>query len=67
MIAEEGQTALAMEPGEPIEEQPSELPREHTDRQEEAWPAGDPSLAILRQPAAGDDDVGMRVMGQMLH
>ena len=47
-----------------FEEAPSEQPREHPHRQEEAAPAGDPGPAVGGQPAAGHDAVHVRVMGQ---
>ena len=54
-----------------LEEQPAIEPREHMDGQEEVWPAGDPSFAVLvatgwRQPAAGDDTMEVRMMGERL-
>ena len=43
---------------------PAEQPREHAHGQEEAWFAGDPTLAIRREPATGHDAVDVRVMRQ---
>ena len=61
--AEEGEAAAAMEPGEPLEEQASEQPRQHPHREEEGLPAGDPSLAVRRQTATRHDHVHMGVVG----
>ena len=50
--------------GECLEETPPKQPREHPHRQKEARFAGDPALPVGRQPAAGDDAMHMRMMGQ---
>ena len=49
-----------------LQEQPPIEPREHVDGQEEGRPAGEPALAIRRQPAAGDNAMEVRVMGERL-
>ena len=64
VLAEELQRPAAMQRVELLEEAPAEQAREHAHRQEEAGPAGDPALAVRRQPAAGHDPVHVRVMRQ---
>ena len=48
------------------EEQAPKQSRQHPHGQEEAWPAGDPALAVERHAAAGHDTVQVRVMHQSL-
>ena len=47
-----------------LQEQPAEQAREHAHRQEEVWPTGDPTLAVERDAATGNDAVEVGVMGQ---
>src|SRR5437868_3977207 len=56
-----------------FEEEPTEEPRQHAHRQEEAWPASDPACApglrrgrLERQAATGHDTMQVRVMMQVL-
>ena len=49
-----------------VQKQPSEHARQHPDRQEEPRPAGDPTLAIRRDPATGHEAVKMRMVQQIL-
>jgi len=49
-----------------VQEQASEHPRQDPDRQEEPRSAGDPTLTVRRDPAAGDETVQMRVVHQVL-
>jgi len=51
---------------ESLKEQATEQAGQHANRQEEAGPAGHPTLAIGRQPAAGDDAVQVRMVLQGL-
>ncbi len=46
VLAEEAQAAGLVGRNQPLQEEPSEQPREHAHRQEEARPAGDPFFAI---------------------
>ncbi len=62
-LAEERQRARRVGIGEPGQEEPPEQAGEHPHRQEEAGPACDPSLPIVRDAAARHDDVEVRVMG----
>ena len=58
---------MAVSGGEPFQHEAPEQPRQHPDRQEEtAAPAaaGDEALAVEREPAAGNDHVHMRMMGE---
>ena len=48
------------------QEQPTEETRQHADRQKEVGPAGDPTGAIGRETATGDDAVQVRMMEQRL-
>src|SRR5260370_33897037 len=64
VIAEEVEVAGLMRRRELLQEQASEQPREHAHRQEEARPAGDPTLAIGREAAARHDAVDLWVMGE---
>ena len=50
----------------PVEEQPAEQSREHAHGEEEAGFAGNPPLAVRRQPPSGDDAVQMGVVEQVL-
>jgi hypothetical protein len=63
MLPVEGQTAVAMEPGQPLEEPAPEQPGEHAHGEEEGRPAGDPLRSVRRQAAAWHDHVGVRVVG----
>src|SRR5216684_7673158 len=60
--AEELQAAGAVGGGQLLQEQSPEQPREHADGEEEARPAGYPTLAVERDPATRHDDVNVRVM-----
>jgi hypothetical protein len=64
-VAEEAEIAGIERGLEPLQEQPTEEPGEYPDRQEEARPAGDPTHAIERQAATGNDtmDVGVMMEG----
>jgi len=48
------------------QEQSPEHPRQHPDRQEEPRPAGDPAFTVGRDPAAGNEKMQMRVVGERL-
>jgi hypothetical protein len=52
--------------GQPFEEQPTEEPGEHRNEEKKAGSAGDPVLAAGRDAAAGDDDMGMRMVATAL-
>ena len=62
VIAEELQAAGVVGGGELLQEQSPEQPREHADGKEEAGPTRDPALAVERDAAARDDDMGVRIM-----
>jgi hypothetical protein len=62
-VAEEGGATGRMKGRDPFEEEPAEQPRQHAHGEEEARPAGDPTTAVRRQAAAGNDDVDVRMMG----
>jgi len=47
-------------------EQPTEETSEHADGQKEVGPAADPTTAVGREPAAGDDAMQVRMMEQCL-
>jgi hypothetical protein len=64
VIAEELQAAGGMKGGEQFQKQPPKQSREHADGEEEAGPAGDPSLPIARYAATWHDDVDMRVISK---
>jgi hypothetical protein len=49
-----------------VEKDPTEEPRQDTDRQEESRSTGDPPGAIGREASTGDDTMEMRVMHQGL-
>ena len=64
--AEEAEvTGLERSP-ELLQEEPSEQPRQHPHRQEEAGSAANPARAVQGQPAAGDEAVNMRMVLQVL-
>jgi hypothetical protein len=48
------------------EEEPAEQTPQRFDRQKEGRPASDPSLAVWREAAAGNDAMNMRVVGERL-
>ena len=52
--------------GQSREEDPPEVAREHPDRQEESGAAGDPTGAVVCEPAAGDDAVQVGMMDERL-
>ena len=62
-VAEEAQPARALGRLQLLQKEPAEQARQNTHRQEEPWPAGDPTLSIKGDPAARHDamDVGMVV------
>ena len=62
MVAEEVQMSGVVGSGQLVEEQAAEEARQYPDRQEEAGPAGYPLLAVRRDAAAWNDDVGMGMM-----
>ena len=47
-----------------FQKQPAEQPRQHAHRQEEARPAGHPTLAVQGNAAARNDHVNVRMMGE---
>ena len=49
-----------------VQEQASEQPRQHPDREEESGPAGDPAFAVRGDPAAGHETMNVRVVHQVL-
>src|ERR1700679_1564532 len=51
---EKAQSASGERLVEVVQKQPAEQARQNFDRQEETGSAGDPSLAVRRDPAAGD-------------
>jgi hypothetical protein len=51
---------------ETLQEQAPEKTREHANRQKEAGPAGNPSLAVRRYAAAWNDTVHMRMVLEVL-
>ena len=51
---------------ETLQEQAPEQTREHANRQKEAGPAGNPSLAVRRYAAARNDTVHMRMVLEVL-
>src|SRR5229473_5123186 len=46
------------------QDQPSEQAREHAYGEEEAGPAGDPTLTVERDAAARHDHMDMRILGE---
>jgi len=53
-----------MSGGELLQDQSPEQAREHTHREEEAGPAGDPALAVKGDATARNDHVDMRMVGE---
>jgi hypothetical protein len=64
VLTEEPQLLAVVQALQFLQEATPDQPRQHAHRQEEAGPAGNPTLAIRRQPAAGHDAVHVRVMRQ---
>lgn len=64
VFTKELQLADDMRPAKLLEEEPSEQPRKHAHRQEEARPAGDASVPVRRQPVAGDVAMDVQMMRQ---
>ena len=64
VLTEELQPPSAMRLSEFFEEAASEQPREHAYWKKEARLAGNPTLSVKRQTAAGDDAVHVRMMRQ---
>ena len=62
LVGEELQSPGLVGGVQPFEEQATEEPGEDRNGEEKAEPAGDPALAIGRDAAARDDDVGMRMV-----
>ena len=62
LVGEELQSPGLVGGGQRLEKQTTEEAREHPDGQKESGPAGDPGLAIGREAAAGDDDMGVRMV-----
>jgi hypothetical protein len=60
--AEEGEFVGVKSFLEGIEEEPAKETTQYSDRQEEVAPAGDPSGAVGREPATGDDAMQVRMM-----
>ena len=65
-IGEELQFAASVHGFETLQEQAPEQAGEHANRQEEAGPAGDPTLAIRRYAAARNDAVDMGMVIEVL-
>ena len=63
-VAEEREAAGCVQGCEAVEEEPAEETRQNAHRQEEAGLAGDPARPVRRQPAAGNDDVHVRMVGE---
>ena len=61
---EEDEPALRVGGSELFQHQPAEQPREHADGQEEARPARYPLASVWRDPAARDDHVQVRMVGE---
>ena len=64
VLAKELQLTCLMRPLQLFEEAPPEQPREHSHGQEEPRPAGQPTRAVGRESATGNDAMHMRVMRQ---
>ena len=64
LVGEELQSPGLVGGVQPFEEQATEEPGEDRNGEEKAEPAGDPALAIGRDAASRDDDVGMRMVGE---
>ena len=62
--AKELQAPGGMGGDELFQKQPSEQPREHAHRQEEARPAGHPALTVQGNTTARNDHVNVRMMGE---
>ena len=62
LVGEELQPPGLVGGGQPFQEQATEKAREHPHGQEEAGSAGDPALAVGREAAARDDDMGVRMV-----
>ena len=62
MAGEELQPPGLVGGGQPFQEPATEEPGEDRNGEEKAEPAGDPALAIGRDAASRDDDVGMRMV-----
>src|SRR6266545_3531085 len=66
-VGEEAVVANAMETGrQHVEQEAPQQTREHANRQKEAGPAGNPSLAVWRYAAARNDTVHMRMVLEVL-
>src|SRR5271157_6341852 len=61
-----GEPGARVDVVEVMQEQAAEHPRQHPDRKEEPWPAGDPALPVWRNAAARDEKVNMRMVQQIL-
>src|SRR5271165_2850207 len=53
-----------MQGRESFEKEAAKEARQHAHGQEEAGPASDPTFAVQRKAAAGNDDVDVRMVGQ---
>ena len=62
LVGEELQSPGLVDGVQPFEEPATEEPGEDRNGKEKAEPAGDPALAIGRDAASRDDDVGMRMV-----
>ena len=62
LVGEELQSPGLVGGVQPFEEQATEEPGEDRNGEEKAEPAGDPALAVGRDAASRDDDVGMRMV-----
>jgi len=65
-IAEEAEFAATESGLQPVEEQATEGLRQGADGEQEVGFAGDPSLAVEGDAAAGDETMNVRVMGERL-
>jgi hypothetical protein len=64
VMAAELQLPVPLALDESFDEAPPRRSRQHARRQEEAWPATHPALAIGREPAAGNDAIHVRMVRQ---
>ena len=64
VIAEELERTVAMSGDEALQHQAPKQPREHAHRQKEIGPTWNPTFAVRRNAAAGDDAMHVRVMGE---
>ena len=60
-FAEEAELAAAKDCRQPVQEEPAECLRQNADGEQEVGFAGDPSLAVEGDAAAGDETMDMRI------